>query len=38
VRAGALFPAVLDEDSDVGRTTWVLPETALRDVRFSTPA
>jgi uncharacterized protein (TIGR03032 family) len=35
--AGTVFPGILDEDSDVMKTTWVLPDAALRDVRFSAP-
>jgi uncharacterized protein (TIGR03032 family) len=34
---GVLFPAVIDDDDDLIKTTYVLPDDALREVRFSAP-
>ncbi len=35
--AGARFPAIVDEDDEPIKATYVLPEEALRDVRFTAP-
>lgn len=35
---GILFPEFVDEESDLLQSTYVLPDAALKEVRFSTPA
>lgn len=35
---GVLFPAIIDEDDELIKSTYVLPDDALREVRFSEPA
>jgi uncharacterized protein (TIGR03032 family) len=34
---GWQFPEILDDDSEFLRTTYVLPDDALKEVRFATP-
>jgi hypothetical protein len=36
--AGVLFPAAIDADDDLVKTAYVLPDDALREVRFPPPA
>ena len=35
---GAAFPILLDDDSDLLKSTYVLPDAALKEVRFASPA
>ncbi|MFO1280883.1 MAG: TIGR03032 family protein [Burkholderiales bacterium] len=38
VLAGVRRPAIVDEEDDAIKATYVLPDDALRDVRFTTPS
>lgn len=35
---GMAFPAIVDEDDELIKSTYVLPDAALKEVRFSVPA
>jgi len=37
VLAGSLFPEIIDDDSEFVKTTYVLPDEALKEIRFTTP-
>jgi uncharacterized protein (TIGR03032 family) len=37
VLAGAQFPEIIDDDSEFVKTTYVLPDAALKEIRFAAP-